>query len=503
MSADTEHAVIASALDATRLAAATILSVDTRGCITDWNRRAEGTFGWSRGEVLGHSLVATIVSPRLRAQNDRELGAFLGSEPGAESRIETVASHRDGREFEARLVLVPVSLGRTPEFTAFLDDVAVRPPTHDGIEHLRRRHSNVLTSIAEALGDEPREQPPGQLAGALVLVEQLSEPGVPEASEPLDIFSPPAEPPELLEAEQVEVEPEGVEVDPEPLHDEPPAPDPAALPPPGISLAPSETALAVQRQERALVAPEPVPALLEGERLVLCAQPVLNLGTNEISQYELQLKVADDEGRLTPPEALVFAAERYGVVGWIDRWLVRRAAALAGEHQRDGVNVRLALALSGQALLDPDLVQSVERELSANGTDAERLVLQISEAAAVANVERAAELVSRLRSIGCGTALADVGSSFTSLRHLKRLPVDQLRLHGGVTESLADSRTDRLVLRALVEVAHGVDALVVADLVSAPGTLEVLRREGVDLAQGVLVGRAATAAETWPGADRA
>jgi PAS domain S-box-containing protein len=495
MSADIDHAIAASPPDVARLAAATILSVDTRGCITDWNRRAVGTFGWSRGEVLGHSLVATIVSPRLRAHHDRELGRFLASAEGADSRIDTVASHRDGREFEARLVLVPVSLGRTPEFTAFLDEVALRPVTQDGIEHLRHRHASVVASITEALSDAGPGQPPGQLAGALVVVEQLSDASGPEPAEHEDIFTPPAEAPEVVEAEPVELE-----LEPEPVPDEPPAPDAAALPPPGIALGPSETALAVQSEERSLVVPEPIPGVLDDERLVLCAQPVLDLATNEVAQYELQLKVADHDGRLTPPEALVYAAERYGVAGWIDRWIMRQAATLAAAHQHDGVHARLAIPLSAQAVLDPDLVQSLERELSANEADPGRLVVQISETSAVANVEHAARLVSRIRSIGCGAALADFGSSFSSLRHLKRLPVDQLRLDGAVTESLADSRSDRLVLRAVVDVAHGVDALVVADQVSSPGTLEVLRREGVDLAQGVLVGRAATAAETWPAA---
>src|SRR3954464_13844520 len=91
-----------------RLAHATIVSVDTRGCITDWNRRAEATFGWTRPDVLAHSLVATVVAPRLRADADRSLAAFLASDSGAEHRLDTVASHRDGREMEARLVLVPV-----------------------------------------------------------------------------------------------------------------------------------------------------------------------------------------------------------------------------------------------------------------------------------------------------------------------------------------------------------------------------------------------------------
>ncbi len=150
------------------------MSVDSGGLITAWTAQAERTFGWRRGEVIGHPLVATIVAPHQRQRGERDLERVLAGEaPSAERRFEVVTRHRDGREFTIELALVPVPLGRGSEFSAFLDDIGSRDWTADELGRLRVRHGGVLEAAAAAFRAEGDEEPePERLAGALVLFHE-------------------------------------------------------------------------------------------------------------------------------------------------------------------------------------------------------------------------------------------------------------------------------------------------------------------------------------------
>ena len=253
-------------------------------------------------------------------------------------------------------------------------------------------------------------------------------------------------------------------------------------------------------------APVEAPAPISSERLrqtldeegfIVSCQPALDLRTNEVAHFELLLRMSDENGRLVLPQAFLGVAERAGLMRGIDHWLVRQAIGLIAEQEQKGRYVRLELSLSAHSLDDHELPSAIEQWLAATGADPSRLVLGVTEEVAVAAVDVTSALAAKLKSIGCRFALRDFGSSFGAMRHLKKLPLDYLKLEGGLISTLADSRTDQLVLQAIVDIAHGMGAETVAELVSDEQTLVLLRQAGVSYAQGYHVGPPRRVSEAW------
>ena len=131
---------------------------------------------------------------------------------------------------------------------------------------------------------------------------------------------------------------------------------------------------------------------LDEDRFVLHAQPIRDLRTGEVGRHEVLLRLLDDDNRLLLPEAFLRSAERFGHIGAIDRWVVRRAIRLIAAAQVSGTELCLEVNLSGRSIGDPELPRVVEAELEATGIDASRLVLEITETAAIANMDQAREL---------------------------------------------------------------------------------------------------------------
>jgi PAS domain S-box-containing protein len=224
---------------------------------------------------------------------------------------------------------------------------------------------------------------------------------------------------------------------------------------------------------------------LEDDLFELHCQPLLDLRTNDVNQYELLIRMRSDDGRLILPEAFLGPARRAGLAHAIDRWVVRRAVRLlvANEH------VSLEVNLSPEAVHDPELAAMVEEELAATGIDPARLVLEVAGNTAVDSLEETRSLAKRLRALGCKFALDDFRSNFGSFRLVRELPLDYLKLDGELVGALTESRTSQLIVKALVDVAAGTGMSTVAVFVSDEETVRLLRQLGVDYAQGYTVGR--------------
>jgi PAS domain S-box-containing protein len=230
---------------------------------------------------------------------------------------------------------------------------------------------------------------------------------------------------------------------------------------------------------------------LEDDLFELHCQPLLDLRTNDVNQYELLIRMRSEDGRLILPEAFLGPARRAGLAHGIDRWVVRRAIRLlvANEH------VSLEVNLSPEAVHDLELAAMVEEELAATGVDPARLVLEVAGNTAIDSLEETRVLAKRLRSLGCKFALDDFRSNFGSFRLVRELPLDYLKLDGELVASLAESRTSQLIVKALVDVAAGTGMSTVAVFVSDEETVRLLRRLDVDFAQGYTVGRPRPVAE--------
>jgi diguanylate cyclase (GGDEF)-like protein/PAS domain S-box-containing protein len=230
---------------------------------------------------------------------------------------------------------------------------------------------------------------------------------------------------------------------------------------------------------------------LERDRFVLYAQPILDLQADEITQYELLLRAAEVGGELVLPGVFLGIAERSGLIQEIDRWVVRRAIRMIEEWNTLGQDLRLEVNVSAKAFGDPELLAVIQREITLSGIEPSSLVLEVTETAAIANLDEAQRFVSTLKAIGCGFALDDFGVGFSSFAHLKYLPVDYLKIDGGFIRELARNPTDQHLVRAIVDVARALGKKTIAEFVNDDATIELLRGYGVDFAQGFHIGRPA------------
>jgi PAS domain S-box-containing protein len=494
------------------LLGAGVVSVDSGGLITAWTSQAEERFGWRRGEVIGHPLIATIVAPHLRQRGEQDLERVLAGEaPAGERRFELVARHRDGREFTIDMALAPVPLGRAFEFGAFVDEVGSREWTADELERLRFRHGAVLNAAMAAFATESEEEDdvePGRVGGALVLFHE-PEVGTGEITDHGSQIAEeaPAEPdhweapqPEHHEPEPEHHEPEETSHESPATSHEEPDPSPKTQDPRPETRDPSPETLTVYQTH--VDAPAPISSerlrqTLDEEAFIVSCQPVLDLRTNEIAHFELALRMTDENGRLVLPQAFMGVAEQSGLMRGIDHWLVRRAIGLVAEQQQRGRYVRVELSLSAHSLDDSELPFAIEQDLAATGAAPSRLVLGVTEQVAATATDVTAEFAARLKGIGCRFALREFGHSFAALRQLKKLPIDYLKLDGGLIATLADSRTDQLVLKAIVDIAQGIGVETVADFVSDEPTLAMLRQAGITHAQGYHVGPPRRVSEAW------
>src|SRR3954469_18071756 len=235
------------------------------------------------------------------------------------------------------------------------------------------------------------------------------------------------------------------------------------------------------------VSQEVIRDALDNDNFVLFCQPVFSLQADRITQYELLLRLRDADGRMVRPFGFLEPADRFGLMAEIDRWVVRHALDLL-EADSTG-DLRLEVNIAGQSLGDYELTSLIEQQIAMTDLDPGRLILEVSENVAAANLEDCERLAKRLRGLGIGFALDDFGSTFASFRHLRNLPVNYLKIDGDLVVTVTESRTGQLTIKSLVELAKGLGAETVAEYVSDDQTLEFLREQGVGYAQGYRIGR--------------
>jgi EAL domain-containing protein (putative c-di-GMP-specific phosphodiesterase class I) len=235
------------------------------------------------------------------------------------------------------------------------------------------------------------------------------------------------------------------------------------------------------------VSQEVIREALDNDNFVLFCQPVFSLQAERITQYELLLRLRDGDGRMVRPFGFLEPADRFGLMAEIDRWVVSHALDLL---ERDSTgDLRLEVNIAAQSLADFELTALIEQQIAMTDLDPGRLILEVSENVAAANLEDCERLAKRLRGLGCGFALDDFGSTFASFRHLRDLPINYLKIDGDLVVTVTESRTGQLTIKSLVELAKGLGAETIAEYVSDDQTLEFLREQGVAYAQGYRIGR--------------
>jgi diguanylate cyclase (GGDEF)-like protein/PAS domain S-box-containing protein len=231
---------------------------------------------------------------------------------------------------------------------------------------------------------------------------------------------------------------------------------------------------------------ERLRAALIGQKFELHAQPVVHLATGALSQYELLLRLRQD-GELLPPEAFLSAAERSGMIGDLDRWVVDHALDALGRQGSD--DPVLSVNLSGASIGDDDLLEFIRHGIHERGIASGLLNVELPEAATVTQIDTARHFIEGLHHAGCSVALDGFGSGLGSFHQLRYLPVDYLKIDGDLVRRLPRSNIDRLVVKAITDVARGLRKHTIAEHVSSDAALALLREYGVEYGQGFLLGR--------------
>ena len=185
----------------------------------------------------------------------------------------------------------------------------------------------------------------------------------------------------------------------------------------------------------------------------------------------------------------------------IDRWVVTRAIRMVGAERRRGRELTVEVNISGRSAGDPDLLALIERELAGADVRPSQIIFEITETIAVSNIPRAQHFAARLADLGCRFALDDFGAGFGSFYYLKHLPFDYLKIDGEFVRHSAVDTTDQLVIQAVVDIARGLGKRTIAEHVGDQATTALLRRMGVDHAQGFHLGEPAPLSDWLPEAE--
>ncbi|HEV3094198.1 MAG TPA: EAL domain-containing protein [Solirubrobacteraceae bacterium] len=241
---------------------------------------------------------------------------------------------------------------------------------------------------------------------------------------------------------------------------------------------------------------------LREDLFTLHYQPIVSLQDGAISHYEALIRLADSlDGSLTPPCAFLPAAERYGLIQQIDRLVIGKVCALMGGEllgeSGSTAAARVAVNLSALSITDRGMLAHIERELVRNCVDPDRLVVEVTETAAIGDMRRARAFCEGVHTLGSSVALDDFGAGFGSFQYLKRLPFRYLKIDGDFIRTLPASRKDQLVVQALVGVVQGMGKQTIAEYVGDEPTIGLLRNYGVDYAQGFELGRPRGAVEVF------
>ncbi|AXT83941.1 hypothetical protein C6I20_01195 [Aeromicrobium sp. A1-2] len=216
-------------------------------------------------------------------------------------------------------------------------------------------------------------------------------------------------------------------------------------------------------------------------------QPIMDLQTNQVRSAEALVRLSDSD-ELVMPSRFLHIAERTGLMPAVDAWVVEHSVALLARLQQLDPSFTLEVNLSGLSIGSPLIERAIVTALDHHGVDPSTLILEVTETAAVADIDAAREFAERMTALGCQFALDDFGAGFGSFYYVKHLLFDYIKIDGEFITHCHTSDVDRSILRSIVGIAHELGKRTVAEFVAESATLEVVRAEGVDLAQGHLIG---------------
>jgi len=225
---------------------------------------------------------------------------------------------------------------------------------------------------------------------------------------------------------------------------------------------------------------------LDEDRLVLFAQPVVRLSDRQVMHHEVLLRIQDENGSIVGPSSFIEIAETLGIIQEIDLCVVEKLLEYIGRNNLAGKKVRYFVNLSRVSISSQDWVDRFMRLLSNSDVKPNQLVLEITETAALSEIDVTLKFIRRLKEMGCRFALDDFGAGFSSFYYLKQFDVDYLKIDGSFIRDLANDHGSRLFVKALTDVAHGLKKQVIAEWIELPEVSDLLMAMGTQFGQGFL-----------------
>jgi len=232
-----------------------------------------------------------------------------------------------------------------------------------------------------------------------------------------------------------------------------------------------------------------IDSAIKENNFVLYAQPIMELGSDDISHYEILIRMSEGEGELISPGRFLPVAEKFGLSRDIDKWVVNETLDSLTSAAGESPDNQFAINLSGQSLTDNELLNWLKCNQTLEGGNFAKILFEVTETAAVSNIQSANSFISTLKSRGSKFALDDFGMGFSSFNYLKQLSVDYLKIDGSFIQNLPRDSMNQDLVQSIVEVAHRLKKETIAEFVEDEETLQMVRNYGTDHAQGYHIGR--------------
>lgn len=231
-----------------------------------------------------------------------------------------------------------------------------------------------------------------------------------------------------------------------------------------------------------------INSAFEENRFLLYYQlisPIQN--QREELHYEALLRMVDNDEQLVPPTTFIPAAERYNLMRAIDRRVVMLAFKECQDRRASGrrdCRLTISINLSGDSLSDDQLSEFLTAQFTHYSIEPQEICFEITETAAIANMNQAFSLIKELRNMGCRFSLDDFGSGLSSFGYLKNLPVDYLKIDGSFVRDMAHDPIDAAMVEAINDIGHVMGIKTIAEWVENEETTGMLKKIGVDYGQG-------------------
>ena len=228
---------------------------------------------------------------------------------------------------------------------------------------------------------------------------------------------------------------------------------------------------------------------LRANELELHYQPQVDLRTGEALGVEALVRWHHAQAGDVPAATVVGIAERTGLISSLTHWIFNAALRQSEQWRAAGITPRLSLNLSSSMLNDREFPAVIDQGIKTWGLDPTRIVFEVAESAALVEAERSVAILTRLKGLGAQISLDDFGSGFTSLAHLRRLPIDEIKIDRPFVTGVLKDAGDQAVVRSAIAVGHNFGLRVVAEGVESHEIREALSGMGCDLGQGYVFAR--------------